>query len=92
VSDVNMPGGDGIDLLGIVRGRGVLPPVIVMSGRPSPDGKARALAGGAFRYMIKPVMPSELRLVIESALAPDRGVSPNSPPTTERVAGSRRQS
>jgi DNA-binding NtrC family response regulator len=74
VSDVHMPSGDGIDFLGLVRERGVHTPVIVMSGRPSADGKARALARGAFRYMVKPVMPSELRQVIESAVAVATGL------------------
>ncbi len=66
VSDVHMPSVDGVDLLGLIRAR-VSTPVILMSGQPSLEGKARALAGGAFRYMIKPVMPSELRVVLESA-------------------------
>ena len=78
VSDVHMPTGDGIDFLALLRDRGVVTPVIVMSGRPSPDGMARALEYGAFRVMVKPVMPSELRVVIASALAASRG-GPASP-------------
>jgi DNA-binding NtrC family response regulator len=79
VSDVHMLGGDGIDLLVLLRGRGVTTPVIVMSGRPTPELRARATALGAFRYMVKPVMPSELRLVIESAVGGDAEAPPGSP-------------
>ncbi len=78
VSDVNMADGDGIGLLGLLRGRADLTPVVLMSGRPSADGGAGALARGAFRYMVKPVMPSELRRVIESAIASYRGTMPSS--------------
>jgi DNA-binding response OmpR family regulator len=77
VSDVHMPGVDGVDLLGLIRAR-VSTPVILMSGRPSLEGKVRALAGGAFRYMIKPVMPSELRIVLESAIGTDRAAAERS--------------
>ena len=84
VSDVHMPNGDGVDFLALLRERGVLTPVIVMSGRPSAEGKARALASGAFRYMVKPVMPSELRVVIESALATDHDVLSGAPPATRQ--------
>ncbi len=68
VSDVHMPGHDGIELLRTLRQRGVCAPVVLMSGRASAEVKRRALLNGAFRFLVKPVMPSELRRVIEEAL------------------------
>jgi CheY-like chemotaxis protein len=69
VTDVNMPGADGIAFLRICRERYPHIPVIVMSGRPSDAVMTRALVAGAYRYLVKPVMPSALRQVIESAIA-----------------------
>jgi DNA-binding NtrC family response regulator len=68
VTDVNMPGCDGIAFLRRCRERHADVPIIVMSGRPSDAVMSSALVAGAYRYLVKPVMPSALRHVIESAI------------------------
>jgi DNA-binding NtrC family response regulator len=68
VSDVHMPECDGLDLIRAIHKRHPELPIIVMSGKPTDDAQSRALGDGAFRYLVKPVMPSALRSVIESAV------------------------
>jgi DNA-binding NtrC family response regulator len=68
VSDVCMPGGDGVDLVRSIRERFPHLPVILVSGKPTDSAKTRAIIGGAIRYLVKPVMPTVLRSVIESAV------------------------
>ena len=85
VTDVNMPGGDGITFLRMLRKRDATLPVIVMTGRPLDSVMTLAAQAGAFRYIVKPIMPSTLREVIESALARRaEAARPESPPDPER--------
>jgi EAL domain-containing protein (putative c-di-GMP-specific phosphodiesterase class I)/ActR/RegA family two-component response regulator len=55
VSDINMPGMDGIALLRAVREHDLDLPVILVTGYPSIDSAARAIEYGALKYLIKPV-------------------------------------
>jgi CheY-like chemotaxis protein len=73
VSDVHMPRYDGLELCRVIHELHPNLPVIVISGRPTDGAQARAIGDGAFKYLIKPVMPSVLRSVIEGAI---RGRSP----------------
>lgn len=68
ISDVNMPKCGGLELLQMIRTLHPSIPVIVMTGRPSADVEHRAAEHGAFRFLIKPIMPANLRSAIESAL------------------------
>ena len=67
VSDVNLAPSNGIEFLREVRALDRHLPVILMTGRPSPHDAKRALACGAYRYLVKPLMPSTLRDIIEDA-------------------------
>lgn len=67
VSDINMPGFPGLEFLRGVRERDLDVPVIMMTGKPSVETSTRALEYGAFRYLIKPVMPAVLKEVVERA-------------------------
>ena len=60
VSDISMPGMDGMQLLRAVRERGLHTPMIVVTGNPSIDSAARAVEYGAMRYLVKPVVHTEL--------------------------------
>lgn len=68
ISDVNMPKCGGIELLQMIRKLHPSLPVIVMTGRPSADVERRAIEHGASSFLIKPIMPANLRSAIESAL------------------------
>ncbi len=54
VSDIRMPGGSGIDLLGKVKERLPGLPVIVMTAYSDLDSAVAAFQGGAFEYLPKP--------------------------------------
>jgi two-component system, NtrC family, nitrogen regulation response regulator GlnG len=54
VSDIRMPGGSGIDLLGKVRESHPALPVIIMTAYSDLDSAVSAFQGGAFEYLPKP--------------------------------------
>ncbi len=54
VSDIRMPGGSGLDLLGKVKQRLPGLPVIVMTAYSDLDSAVSAFQGGAFEYLPKP--------------------------------------
>ena len=65
--DVNMPGTDGLTLLGSLRQHGVTAPAFVITGYDAPGQAARAAQMGATKYMVKPVDLRELdRLIAET--------------------------
>jgi DNA-binding NtrC family response regulator len=72
VSDVNMPGGSGFDLLLAVRRRGLAVPFLIMTGKPPVDFLKKAAEAGAWRAVIKPVMPPALRDLVEAMVAEGR--------------------
>jgi DNA-binding NtrC family response regulator len=67
VSDINMPGRDGFELLRGVRERYPDLPVILMTGKPSLESSKEALELGAVRYLVKPVFPAALKEAVEHA-------------------------
>ena len=54
VSDIRMPGGSGIELLGKVKARLPGLPVIIMTAYSDLDSAVSAFQGGAFEYLPKP--------------------------------------
>jgi two-component system nitrogen regulation response regulator GlnG len=54
VSDIRMPGGSGIELLGKVKQRHPGLPVIIMTAYSDLDSAVSAFQGGAFEYLPKP--------------------------------------
>ena len=54
VSDIRMPGGSGLDLLGQIKQRLPGLPVIVMTAYSDIDSAVSAFQGGAFEYLPKP--------------------------------------
>ncbi len=74
LSDINMAGMSGLDLLRKIRERDLDTPVILFTGGPSLRTAIDAMAWGAHRYLLKPVPPDELveavaRAVLLSDLA-----------------------
>ena len=55
LSDIAMPGLNGIEMLRAVRERDLDVPVIMNTGDPSVDTAAKAMEFGALRYLVKPV-------------------------------------
>jgi DNA-binding NtrC family response regulator len=69
VSDVKMKGMDGVALLERVRARSPRCKVVLITGYPSPQVAAEAMAKGAFEYIAKPFRTDHLRRVVERAAA-----------------------
>jgi EAL domain-containing protein (putative c-di-GMP-specific phosphodiesterase class I) len=72
VSDISMPGMDGIQLLKEVRRRDLTVPVILATGRPAVKSAAEAVESGAFQYLIKPIRNENLCQVVEHAIRVNR--------------------
>ncbi len=60
LSDINMEGMSGLDLLRAIRERDLDTPVLLITGGPSLSTAIDAMAWGAHRYLLKPVSPDEL--------------------------------
>ena len=66
--DLNLPDGDGLDLLAEVRGSLPEIPVVVMSGEDSKANRRRAATLGAAAFLCKPFSLSEIRARIVALL------------------------
>lgn len=69
ISDVNMPGGNGFELLHLVRKRSPNTVVIMMTGYGTIESAVEAIKMGAFDYLTKPIIDDELRVCVERAIA-----------------------
>lgn len=67
VSDVTMPGMDGIDFLRSVHELEPDLPVVMVTGVPALDSATKAIEFGAFRYLKKPVAPDLLAGTLDRA-------------------------
>ena len=68
ITDVRMPGMDGIDLQRRLRALGSAMPVVMITSAPDRAGRARALEDGACAYLAKPVDDNALLGHLRSAL------------------------
>jgi EAL domain-containing protein (putative c-di-GMP-specific phosphodiesterase class I) len=68
VSDVSMPGMDGLAFLREVRRQDLDVPVILATGYASVHAAAEAVAEGAFRYLLKPLDIAELARLVGRAV------------------------
>lgn len=68
ITDLNMPGMDGMELITQVKARDSQIAIIVMTAFGSLQTGLRALRAGAMDYLAKPFEPKELRIRIERAL------------------------
>ena len=65
VSDVNMPGMDGHQLLGLIRSRHPQLPVLLMTAFGAVDRAVDAMRRGAADYLVKPFEPKALLDLVE---------------------------
>jgi len=68
VLDRRLPDGEGLELLRVVRERGLRTPVIVLSARSQPDDRVEGLEDGADDYVTKPFHLRELVARIRAVL------------------------
>jgi EAL domain-containing protein (putative c-di-GMP-specific phosphodiesterase class I) len=67
LSDVQMPGMTGLELLRAVRERDLDIPVVLLTGSPDVATAAAAIEYGAFQYLIKPLTDDRLQEVLDRA-------------------------
>ena len=68
LSDIDMPGMNGIQLLERVRTHDLDVPVVMITGTPSVDTAIQAMELGALRYLVKPVELAVLVKVADDAV------------------------
>jgi EAL domain-containing protein (putative c-di-GMP-specific phosphodiesterase class I) len=68
VSDIAMPGLDGVALLRRIRQFDLDVPVVLMTGQPQVESAMQAIELGAFKYLAKPVPLTTLLDVVREAL------------------------
>ncbi|HVY30071.1 MAG TPA: EAL domain-containing response regulator [Polyangiaceae bacterium] len=72
VTDLHMPGIDGLAFMRAVRKIDMDVPVIVVTGYPSFDSAVRVIEYGGFRYLTKPAPAAELVGAVRSAVSMHR--------------------
>jgi two-component system, NtrC family, nitrogen regulation response regulator NtrX len=77
VSDVVMPGKDGLSLLEELKSQGIATPIVMMSGQGHIDMAVRATRLGALDFLEKPVSTEKLLLTVENVLKLQRLESEN---------------
>ena len=77
LSDVVMPGKDGLTLLEELKKQGVTAPVVMMSGQAHIEMAVRATRLGALDFLEKPISTDKLLLTVENALKLQRLESEN---------------
>ena len=68
LSDVVMPGKDGLALLEDLKQQGVTAPVVMMSGQANIEMAVRATRLGALDFLEKPISTDKLLLTVDNAL------------------------
>jgi two-component system nitrogen regulation response regulator NtrX len=77
LSDVVMPGKDGLSLLEDLKAQGVSAPVVMMSGQAHIEMAVRATRLGALDFLEKPISTEKLLLTVDNALRIQRLESEN---------------
>ncbi|MGD9015633.1 MAG: sigma-54 dependent transcriptional regulator [Candidatus Omnitrophota bacterium] len=65
ITDLKMPGMDGLSLLKEIRSRTKEVAVVLVTGYGTIDNAVEAMKEGAFDYITKPILDSEIKLVIQ---------------------------
>ena len=83
ITDVNMPGMNGIELVRHLKANGIEQPVVVISGQAEVAMAVEAMKAGAVDFLEKPVDPKHLQDAIRKAVL---GVSAPRSPEQERYS------
>jgi len=88
VSDIRMPGINGLELLAILKAKTPALPVIMITAFASPDDAVEAMKNGAFDYITKPFNVDEIKDVIRSATSqPSDNFPENNPDDFPEIIG-----
>lgn len=68
LTDLNMPGRSGIELLEDLREAGVEATVVVVTGHATIETAVKATRGGAYEYLLKPLDVTHLKAVVNRGL------------------------
>lgn len=94
ISDLNLPGASGVDVLNVVRAYDPDVPLVLMTGLPTVDTAIEAVSLGVLEYLVKPTPREQLVRVLARATKVRRaamqrrevdGSSTASPSTAETV-------
>jgi DNA-binding NtrC family response regulator len=77
ITDVNLPDGDGLDLLDILRRDYPQTVAIVITGYGTIESAVKAIKRGAYDYLTKPIIDDDLRLAVERAVKQQSLMSEN---------------
>ena len=67
LTDLKMPGMDGLEILEALRDRGTVPPVLIVTAHGTIDSAIDAVRKGAFDYLTKPLEKTRLLLAVSKA-------------------------
>lgn len=68
ISDIRSTGSGGLDILSMLRERGIMAPAIALTGYASPRDRLRALQAGFQMHLSRPVDGHELVVTVASVL------------------------
>lgn len=68
ITDLQMPGLDGLELMRIAKRRNIWTQVLVITGHTSLQALTSVLEAGAGDYLLKPIDPIELRGIVKDAV------------------------
>jgi len=77
IADVNLPDGNGFDLLEKIKKEYRQTVVILITGHGSIEHAVRAIKQGAYDYLTKPIIDDELRMAVERANKQQKLISEN---------------
>jgi DNA-binding NtrC family response regulator len=77
ITDVNLPDGDGLELLDIIRKNHPQTVIVVITGYGTIESAVKAIKRGAYDYLTKPIIDDELRLAVERAIKQQSLMSEN---------------
>ena len=77
ITEVNLPDGDGFELLNTIRKNYPQTVIIMITGYGTIESAVKAIKQGTFDYLTKPIINDELRLAVDRALKQQSLMSEN---------------